>query len=291
MVDLKDNITPKFGEVPCSTGDDKQHLLRWTEWGNPTNTRILICAHGLSRNSRDFDYLAQALVDRYRVICPDYPGRGRSEWLANSAFYTNAQYLQDTLQLIEVLEYEQLDWVGTSMGGLIGIELASLPGNPITRMVVNDVGACIPGEALTQISEYLRVHPVFTTLHQAEVYFRTVYAGFGPLADEHYRHFVENGTRPTDSGEGYILNYDPAIIDQFTSTVFSDIELWHLWDRVTIPMLIIRGQNSGLLLAETVEQMKHRHPGAESVEFANCAHAPSLMEQDQIDVICRWLDT
>jgi len=289
MIDINKEIVCRSGQVESATADGRCHQVRWTEWGDVTNPKLLLCAHGLSRNGRDFDYLARAAAADYRVICPDYPGRGASDRLANPDYYRNEQYLLDTLKILDSMEYERLDWVGTSMGGLIGIGLASMPNHTIGRMVINDVGAFIPGDALALINEYLCVQPLFETLEQAEEYYRTVYASFGPLEDEHYRHLVEHGVANAEGGVGYVLNYDPAMIDQFVSLECKDIELWDLWEKVDIPTLIIRGQKSGLLLKPTVEQMKQRHPGAESIEFANCAHAPSLMVPQQIETVVEWL--
>lgn len=291
MVELNRENVARQGEVECVTAPGVRHTLRWTEWGNETNPRILFCAHGLSRNGRDFDYLAQAAAKNYRVVCPDYPGRGRSDPLDDPSYYHNQQYLLDTLRLLDSLQFEHLDWVGTSMGGLIGMGLAAMPDQPITRMVINDVGAFIPGEALALINQYLSVHPHFASPDQAEEYFRTVYASFGPLDDQHYLHLVEHGVKSSESDEGYVLNHDPAMIEQFVSLECNDIELWDLWDAVKIPSLIIRGEKSGLLLKPTVEEMKQRHQDAESVEIAGCAHAPSLMVPAQIELVLNWLQS
>ena len=272
-----------------ATPDGQTHRLRWVEWGDFDNSHIVICAHGLSRNSRDFDFLAHALANDFRVICPDYPGRGNSDPLSNPVYYNNEQYLQDSRRMIEALAYEQLHWIGTSMGGLIGMGLAVRSDNPISRLVLNDVGAFIPGQALAQIAEYLGNHPQFNTLDEAEIYYRTTYASFGLLDDVHYHHLVEHGVRPAPDGEGYVLDHDKKIIDQFVSLKVGDIDLWDYWHKIDIPTLIIRGQHSTLLMAQTVEQMKHRHRGAKSIEIANCAHAPSLMVTDQIASVRDWL--
>ena len=263
--------------------------MHWTEWGEAENPRILICAHGLSRNGRDFDFLAQAMAGSYRVICPDYPGRGRSDHVSDPVHYHNLQYLQDTLRLVDSLRFDQLDWVGTSMGGLIGMGLAAMPQHPLGKMVINDVGPFIPGEALALIAEYLGAHPHFDSLDDAEAYFRLVYQSFGPLEDHHYRHFVTHGVRPDPNGEGYVLDIDPAVIDQFIAQPAVDIALWEYWDPIEIPVLILRGEKSGLLRADTLAEMLARHGGAEAREIPGCAHAPSLMPADQIALVSDWL--
>ena len=287
MIEKKEKIRSRAGEVVCHTDDHSAHKIRWTEWGDETNPRILFCAHGLSRNGRDFDYLARVAADNYRVICPDYPGRGNSDSFVDPSYYHNQQYLLDTLQILDSLKFDQLHWVGTSMGGLIGMGLASMPDQPIGRLVVNDVGAFIPGEALAMINAYLREHPTFESLQDAENYFRHVYAGFGPLRDDQYRHLVEHGVKPSE--HGYVLNHDTEMIDQFTALPCDDIALWDLWEKIDVPTLILRGEKSGLLLRSTVEEMKARHKGAVSEEIEGCAHAPSLMVEDQIELVLGWL--
>ncbi|MGI9317121.1 MAG: alpha/beta fold hydrolase [bacterium] len=291
MTEYKRKTPDRMGQIESNSTDGSRHMLRWAEWGEAANPRVLFCAHGLSRNGRDFDYLASAAAADYRVICPDYPGRGKSDQLVDPRNYHNQQYLLDTLHILSSLTFEQLDWVGTSMGGLIGIGLASMKEHRVRRMVINDVGAFIPGEALALINQYLSVHPKFESLDQAENYFRSVYASFGPLEDEHYHHLVQHGIMQAEDDAGYVLNHDPAMIDQFISLECKDIELWDLWDKVNIPTLIIRGEKSGLLLRSTIEQMKLRHKGADSEEIAHCAHAPSLMVPDQIKLVLDWLQS
>ena len=279
----------RLGEVKSSTPDGRIHTIRWSEWGDPENTKVLLCAHGLSRNGRDFDYLARKTSDHHRVICPDFPGRGMSDALKNPVHYNNVQYLSDSLAILSAIEFDLLHWIGTSMGGLIGMALAASEKNEISKIVLNDVGPFIPREALSVIGNYLADSPEFSSLLQAESYFREVYASFGKLDDEHYRHFVEHGVKLSESGTGFVLNNDPGIIDQFISTAPVDHDLWDTWDRISIPTLILRGEHSGLLLPQTVKQMKHRHSQAESVEIPGCAHAPSLMTESQIDVVIAWL--
>jgi pimeloyl-ACP methyl ester carboxylesterase len=286
---MPDKSNQRFGEANSSTPDGRTHIIRWCEWGDPENPDVLLCAHGLSRNGRDFDYLARNICDHYRVICPDFPGRGVSDALENPVYYNNTQYLSDTLAILSAIRFETLDWLGTSMGGLIGMALAACENNPIRKIVLNDVGPFVPREALSVIGEYLADSPEFSSLQQAESYFREVYASFGKLDDEHYRHFVEYGVKPSTSGKGFVLNNDPEIIARFLSNEPVDYQLWDIWDRITVPALIVRGQYSGLLLPQTVEQMKFRHAFAQSVEIPACAHAPSLMTESQIEIVSAWL--
>ncbi len=280
---------PAVGSVVSSTPDGTVHTLRWVEWGHPSHSKVLICAHGLFRNGRDFDCLAQALMDQYRVICPDFPGRGQSDWLAHPIHYHNEQYNHDIKALIETLQYEQLDWVGTSMGGLIGMGLASASGHPVRRMVINDVGPFISKSALERIRKYASQPPRFSAWTDAEAYFRTTYAGFGPLADRHFAHLVEHGVRPSPDHEGYVLNLDPAVMDRFMAMPCEDIAAWEYWDSIQIPVLILRGESSDILTKDVMDEMVQRHPRAAAIEIPDCAHAPSLMVEPQIQYIRQWL--
>jgi pimeloyl-ACP methyl ester carboxylesterase len=289
IFEMSEITNQRFGEAHSSTPDGRTHTIRWCEWGDPENPKVLLCAHGLSRNGRDFDYLARKACVQYRVICPDYPGRGISDALENPVYYNNAQYLSDSLAILSVIKFEILDWLGTSMGGLVGMALAASDNNPVRKIVLNDVGPFISGQALAVIGDYLTDTPAFSSLRQAESYFRQVYASFGKLDDEHYLHFVEHGVKPSSSGNGFVLNNDPEIIARFISNKPVDHHLWDIWDRISIPTLILRGQYSGLLLPQTVEQMKFRHALAQSVEIPGCAHAPSLMTESQIEIVNNWL--
>ena len=283
------NIHPRHGEVLSETSPGNVHRVRWTEWGDSDNPSVLFCAHGLSRNARDFDYLAKAIQKNYRVVCPDYPGRGISDWLINKSHYNNDQYIKDSLAIIDYLDFDKLDWVGTSMGGLIGMAVAARQDNAIGKLVINDVGPFIPGSALNVIGDYLGDHPDFTNRDDAINYFKQTYASFGRLNHEHYEHFVDHGVSKNHHNERLSLNHDPAIIDQFVSAIPGKFECWEIWEKISVPVLILRGAKSGLLLAQTVEQMKHIHGFADSVEFSDCAHAPSLMVPEQINVIADWL--
>lgn len=280
-------LGPRHREIQGQTPDGKRHRLCWTEWGDSDNQRILFCAHGLSRNGRDFDYLARIAAAHYRVICPDYPGRGRSQWLDDPAHYHNEQYLHDSIAIIEDLGNPRVDWIGTSMGGLIGMTMAVREDSPIEHMVLNDVGAFIPAAALAQIGDYLEAYPEFRNEHEAEIYFREVYIGFGRLEDQHYRHMVEHGTR-RDAGS-LRLHYDPEIVASFLAMEPADVDLWDLWNALSLPMLVVRGERSELLLRATLGDMLRRQPGLDTFEFHDCAHAPSLMTEVQIERVLGWL--
>ena len=263
------------------------HRLAYCEWGAPDAPRTLICVHGLTRNGRDFDSLAATLAQQgYRVACPDVVGRGTSDWLADPAGYGYPQMLADAAALVARLGVGQLDWVGTSMGGLTGMMLAAQPKTPIARLVINDVGPFIPKAALARIAGYLGQNPVFPDLAEAEAYIRRVHAPFGALSDTQWRHLTEHSLRPDEGG--LRLRYDPAIAQAFAGEP-EDVDLWSLWDAITIPVLLLRGAQSDLLLSETAAEMTRRGPRAELVEIPGCGHAPALMDPAQIAIIADWL--
>jgi pimeloyl-ACP methyl ester carboxylesterase len=264
------------------------HRVAYTEWGEADNPRVLICVHGLTRNSRDFDVLAAAMQDRYRVICPDIVGRGESQWLSHSSDYSYPQYLADMNVLIARANVSELHWVGTSMGGLIGMMLAGQPNTPIRRLVMNDVGPFIPKASLERLAQYVGRAPVMESLDDVEQYLRVVMAPFGKLTDAQWRHMAEHSASRADNGN-FVLHYDPAIADVFKGAAIQDINLWLFWQGVTCPVFVIRGAESDLLLAETVTQMKAGRNNVTSLEIANTGHAPALMNDAQVAAIRNFL--
>lgn len=264
------------------------HRMAYVEWGKADNPRVLICVHGLTRNGRDFDDLARGLADEYRVVCPDVVGRGRSDWLGVKGSYGFPQYMADMMTLIARLDVEEVHWLGTSMGGLIGMLLASLPHSPIRRLVLNDVGPVIAAAALARIGEYVGRAPRFASMDEAEAYVRAISAPFGPLTDEQWRHLTRYSVRPLGEGE-FCMIYDPALGDAFRAQPEADIELWAAWDRIRCPTLAIRGSESDLLSRETLHEMACRGPQASVVEIAGIGHAPMLMDAVQIELVRSFL--
>ncbi len=265
------------------------HRLTYVEWGGPGHDRTAVCVHGLTRSGRDFDALAGALAQEgLRVTCPDVVGRGRSDRLADPAGYGYPQYLADMNALIARLDTPQVDWVGTSMGGLIGMMLAAQPNTPLRRLVINDVGPFIPKASLARIGEYVGRDPRFADLAAAEAYLREIHAPFGALGDQQWRHLTEHSVTAAEGG-GYRLAYDPAIAAPFRDAEPEDVDLWALWDLIAIPVLVLRGATSDLLLAETAAEMAARGPRAEVAEIPGCGHAPALMDDHQIALIRDWL--
>jgi pimeloyl-ACP methyl ester carboxylesterase len=262
--------------------------MAYTEWGDPDNPKVLLCVHGLTRNARDFDVLAKALSDDYRVICPDMVGRGRSDWLEIKSDYAFPLYVSDMVTLIARLGVEQVDWVGTSMGGLIGMLLAGQQQTPVRRLVLNDVGPLITAESLRRIGHYIGAAPEFPTLETAEANLRQIGASFGPLTDEQWQHLTRHSMRPTQNG--FTFNYDPSLGDPFhMMPILLDVATWDAYDRITHPVLAIRGAESDLLRRETWLEMSERGPMAQLVEFPGIGHAPMLMSEDQIAVIRDFL--
>jgi pimeloyl-ACP methyl ester carboxylesterase len=268
------------------------HRMAYTEWGEPRNPKVLICVHGLTRCGRDFDFLAQALAEEYRVVCPDVVGRGLSDWLANKALYGVPQYVADMVTLIARLDVEQVHWVGTSMGGLIGMALAAQANTPITKLVLNDVGPVVTNASLVRIDKYFGTEPRFDTIEQAEQYVRFVSATFGRFSDAQWRHLTEHVVR-TDADGKVVFRYDPGIAEPARAILQQsqgkDIEMWPLYDAIRCPTLVLRGASSDLLLPETLAQMAQRGPRARTAEIPEAGHAPMLMEEGQIAVVRDYL--
>ncbi len=265
------------------------HRMAYHQWGDPANPRVLVCVHGLTRNGRDFDHLARSLGAHYRVVCPDVVGRGQSGRLRDPAAYGIPQYVADMVTLIARLGVDQVHWLGTSMGGLIGIALAGLPDTPITRLVLNDVGPVITGESLRRIGEYLGTDPTWASFAEAEAYIRLISAPFGPLTDAQWRHMTETSVRQRPDGRwGFI--YDPAIAAPFKAAfAATDIDLWPMYELVSCPTLAVRGAESDLLRRETWLQMAERGPRAKLAEIPGVGHAPMFMSDDQVAVVRDFL--
>lgn len=263
------------------------HNVAYVEWGDPAASRVILCCHGLTRNSRDFDALATELSKVARVICPDIVGRGKSDWLRDPVHYGYPQYCADMSALIARLDVTELDLVGTSMGGLIGMTLAAQAGTPIRKLVINDVGPFVPKAALLRIADYVGLDNRFSSLIAVETHLRKVLAPFGPLTDAQWQHMVAFGHRLRPDGT-YGLAYDPAIAVNVKMAV-QDWNLWALWDKVVAPTLVLRGADSDLLTAETAAEMTQRGPKAHLVTWAGMGHAPALLTAEQIDQIKEWL--
>jgi pimeloyl-ACP methyl ester carboxylesterase len=275
-------------QVQCITPSGL-HQMAYTEWGDPANGKVLVCAHGLSRCGRDFDFLARALAGDYRVVCPDAPGRGLSGWLKNPMEYQVQTYVADMVTLLARLDAESVHWVGTSMGGLIGMTLASLAETPLQKLVLNDVGPIVAAASLARIGDYLGKAPQFPDFASAVQYIRAVSATFGAHSDAEWAVLTEHVTRKQPDGT-YRMHYDPAIAVPFNAAKpDKDIELWPYYDAIRCPTLVIRGASSDLLRRETLEEMAGRGPRAKTVEIPDIGHAPTLMHADQIAIVRDFL--
>ncbi|MDO6562679.1 alpha/beta hydrolase [Amphritea sp. 1_MG-2023] len=268
------------------------HRVVYHEWGSVDNDRVLMCVHGLARNSRDFDDLAATLARDYRVVCPDMPGRGESDWLASGVAYDIPGYMNDIVTLLARLDVEQVDWVGTSMGGIIGICLAALPGSPIRSLVLNDIGCFIDKTALQRIARYLGDHR-FHSLMDVEQYMRQTYSAYRGLNDKQWQHLVKFGHRlvmdESSADKPYALHYDPRIAEQSLAVQDQDIDLEPFWRQVTCPQLLIWGDQSDVLNADTVARMQQHRADLDLYRIPGMSHAPSLMETEQITAIQQWL--
>ena len=264
------------------------HRVAYFQWGDPRNDRVLICVHGLTRRGRDFDWLARSLEERYRVICVDLPGRGQSDWLSVAADYQPSTYLQDAAALIARLNVEQVDWLGVSLGGLMGMMLAAQPKTPIRRLVLDDIGGYVGAEALQRIAAYVGQDPSFPDRAGLKAYMREINTGYGPLTDAEWEHLVTHGSRRDENG-AWRLHYDPKLAEPFKEGFSEPVALWPLWDLIACPVLILRGGESDILTAETAAEMVARKPGTQLVEFEGVGHAPMLLDPAQIDAVRRWL--
>jgi len=270
-------------------GPDRAYGLSYADWGRPGTARTVVCAHGLTRNGRDFDHLARVLAADRRVICPDVAGRGLSDPLTNPGDYALPTYVGHMLQLLQRLGLEEVDWVGTSMGGLLGMGLAAMgEASPIRRLVLNDIGPFLPKAALERINAYLGLDLRFWSLEALEAHLREIHAGFGPLTDAEWRHLAEHSAARREDGR-FGLNYDQRLSQPMTTGPIENIDLWPVWDQIHCPVLVVRGTESDLLLAGTAAEMTGRGPRAEVVEVYGTGHAPALMAKDQIEIVRAWL--
>ncbi len=278
---------PRLRSVQC-IGPHGLHRMAYAEWGDPRNPRVLACVHGLTRNGRDFDDFARAMSGHYRIVCPDVAGRGRSDWLGVKEDYGFPLYIADMVTLIARLDADEVHWVGTSMGGLIGMMLAGLPHSPVTRLVLNDIGPAITAAALRRIGEYVGNAPEFAAMEAVEAYLREVNASFGPLTAAQWRHLARYSAGPAEGG--FAMLYDPGIGDVFRQTpLIADIDLWQVYDRIACPVLAVRGAQSDLLEPAVLRAMTERGPRARAVEFAGVGHAPMLMDEAQIAAVRAFL--
>lgn len=284
--------SPRLEHVQCLDGRGLHRMAYW-EWGDPANPRVLVCVHGLTRQGRDFDTLARSLVAHYRVVCPDVVGRGRSDRLADPMGYQLPQYLGDMVTLLARVNAQSVDWVGSSMGGLIGLGLAAQAGSPLRRLVLNDVGPTIEPAALQRIGQYLGVPARWATLDEAADAMWAISQGFGPHTRAQWLALTEPQLVRDDEGH-YRPRYDPGIAAPFRAITpemarVGEALLWQAWDRLALPVLLLRGAESDLLSHATAQAMTERGPRARLVELPGVGHAPTLVPPEQVAVVRDFL--
>jgi pimeloyl-ACP methyl ester carboxylesterase len=299
---------PVLEHVTCpgaSKTDAHTHRMAYWRWGDAFNPRILVCVHGLSRQGRDFDTLARSLCDTYQVVCPDVVGRGESDWLADPKGYQVFSYVADMVALMQQLRARvhataplDIDWLGTSMGGLIGLGFSTLPsdvsGVKLRKFVLNDVGPKLRYEAMVRIGEYLGQPMRFDSEQEAADYLWSISTGFGPHTPEQWLALSRPLLRPAPDGKGLILHYDPAIAEPFKaithdSATSGEAMLWQVYDALKCPVLLLRGRDSDLLDRETAVAMSERGPKARLIEFEGVGHAPMLNNLTQLEPLRDFL--
>jgi pimeloyl-ACP methyl ester carboxylesterase len=285
----------RLKSVQCSSPAGL-HRIAYKEWGDPDNDRVLVCVHGVTRVADDFDALAQALCDEYRVVCPDVAGRGRSDRLADPLLYALPQYVADMVTLVARVTAngdDKVAWFGTSMGGLIGMVLASLPGSPVTRMVLNDIGPALDGSALNRIADYIGQDLRFPDYAAGARFVREVSTSFGPHSDAEWDKLARDVLRREPNGE-WVRHYDLALAQPFKTMGVErakqdEAALWRAWDAISCPTLLVRGELSDLLSHETAQRMTTRGPKPQLVEIAGVGHAPTFVHDDQIAIARKFL--
>ncbi len=294
-------ITPRMHEFLCPDpkkgllGKSGSHTVVCYDWHPAEGQNVrgtVLCVHGLTRNGHDFDYFAAALAEKgFRVLCPDVAGRGRSGWFENSKNYNYPAYCADMLYVLDRLSIAKVDWVGTSMGGLMGMMVAASHPDRVKRLVINDIGPFIPKSGLRRIGSTIGQRVLFQSMQDGEDYLRRIMITFGIRREDHWRHIAQFNFQ-REPGGGLRIAYDPALAETFwhkgKQRKLPDMDFWKLWEKVTCPVLVLRGMESDILLTDTAERMARRE-GVKLVEFPGIGHAPMLMEDEQIAPVAEWL--
>lgn len=284
-------IEPSLQSVQCLNGRGLHRMAYW-EWGEAANPRVLICVHGLMRQGRDFDTLARTMVDHYRVVCPDVVGRGRSDWLSDPMGYDLPLYVANMVTLLARLNAQTVHWVGTSMGGLIGLGVAALQGTPLSKLVLNDVGPRIDPAGIARIGSYVGRPQRWRTLDEAADALWAISSSFGPHTREQWLALTE--PQLERDGDALRPRSDPAIAVPFKAitppmAAAGEAALWQAYDQVSCPTLLLRGAQSDLLSHATAQEMASRGPRARLVEFAGVGHAPTLVQPEQVQAVREFL--
>ncbi len=286
--DKLDKTAPRKGSV-LSIDSEGYHKVAYQDWGDEKSEETVFCIHGLTRNSHDFDRLASRLAEKRRVICPDTVGRGESDWLSDHSDYQISQYNLDFTVLAAKFPCEKFDIIGTSLGGMMGMILASMENSPVRRLVINDIAPEVPHSAMTRLGRYLHTDPYFEDLESVETYLRKTLSPFHPMTDKDWKRIAITSSREDNSG--YRLAFDPDISNNYSRywlLVF--FNLWKYWSKIKCPVLILRGKESDFLTEGLLEKMLSRVPHADLIEFDDAGHTPTLNAPEQIDPILEWLD-
>jgi pimeloyl-ACP methyl ester carboxylesterase len=267
-------------------GPEGFHRVAYREWGERDNPRVLLCVHGISRNARDFDDIAAALGDRFRVLCPDMPGRGASDWMTDKTHYAQPLYLSVCAALIARSGAETVSWIGTSMGGRIGMDLASRDGTPIERLVINDIGPHVPESGRRDNFAHFGTDPRFATEADGIAFVRETRAAFGPTTEAAWTKFCRDSLRRLPDGQ-WTLHYDPGLAVNARKP--SSTDTWDQWERIRCPVLVLWGMKSKILPAETVERMRNTGPRARVFEVPYAGHCPRLENDEQIAAVRDFL--
>lgn len=274
-------------DVPHGDGTVR---LGYLEWGGRDATRTALCIHGISRNAHDFNWLGRELAKAgWRVIAIDMVGRGASQWLDDPAGYAVPVYIQHIAHVVSALELGEVDWIGTSMGGLIGMVAASAGAVPMRRLVLNDIGPFIALEVLAGIVERAREVPAFKDEDAIKAFLMERFAPFGPVSDSQWSYIAHHSARRDANGD-LSLACDPAIAVPLANQEPGDVDLWEAYDAIKVPTLVVRGGVSEVLDQPTAEAMMTRGPGATLVTFHGITHPLWLSDDEQIHLVRDWLD-
>lgn len=265
--------------------------IAYREWGDSDNPKKLFCLHGVTRNSRDFDFLAASMSDQYNVICPDIPGRGASGYFAELDSYNYQSYVIAIKQVISAVTPGEIVFLGTSMGGLLGMLIASKDDSPIRKLILNDVGPFVPGVLFAAINSHEKSKPKhYASKAEAVSFHKEHCTSFGPMDSEQWEQFTMNGLREDDNG-GFCYDYDKKLETKIAQNASGDFDIWNVWDQVKCPVLVIRGETSKALIKEVAEEMTQRGPKADLIEIPITGHAPTLMSEEQVSIVRDWLDS
>ncbi|NVK00534.1 MAG: alpha/beta hydrolase [Oceanospirillaceae bacterium] len=268
------------------TNQGEKRLAYWSA-GDPQSDSVVVCVHGLLRHSRDFDEIAQALASSHYVVCPDLPGRGLSDPLDAASDYHPERYLQALAPLLAKFQQRSIHWVGTSLGGLLGMALAAQPKSVIRTLVLNDIGPELPQVALQRIADYIDA-PQFDNLAQVEEFLRQTYLSYEGLTDQQWQRLARYGSKPSGEG-GLVLHYDPLIADNTKASRAQTIELWDLWQAIEQPCLLVQGLASDLLTPDIVARMQQQRPDLKLLQREGIGHAPSLMLPQEVEAVVQFI--